>query len=53
MGGIIMKTYQIDADGNALLLVKVDGDKIEILNGMNGYGDNIKDRITVKEVEEE
>ena len=29
-----MKTYQIDANGNALLLVKVEGDKIEILNGM-------------------
>lgn len=36
-GGIIMKTYQINAADNALLLVKVDRDKIEILNGMNGW----------------
>lgn len=48
-----MRTYQIDAAGNALILVKVDGDKIEILNGMNGMGYNIKDYITVKEVEED
>ena len=46
-----MKTYQIDANGNALLLVRVEGDKIEILNGMNGWGNNIKDHITVEEVE--
>lgn len=48
-----MKTYQIDADGNALLLIKVDGDKIEILNGANGWGCNIKNYITVEEIEEE
>lgn len=53
MGGMIMKIYQINADDNALLLVKVDGDKVEILNGMDGWGNNIKDCITVKEVEEE
>lgn len=29
-GELIMKTYQINAAGNALLLVKVDVDKIEI-----------------------
>ena len=46
-----MKTYQIDANGNALLLVKVEGDKIEILNGMDGWGNNIKDNITVEEIE--
>lgn len=46
-----MKTYQINADGNALLLVRVEGDKIEILNGMNGWGKNIKDNITVEEIE--
>ena len=54
-GGIIMKTYQINAADNALLLVKVDRDKIEILNGMNGWGggNNIKDHITIEEVKEE
>lgn len=48
-----MKIYQIDADGNALLIVRVDGDNIEILNGMNGWGNNIKDKITVEEIKEE
>ena len=48
-----MKTYQIDADSNALLLIRVEGDKIEILNGMNGLGNNIKDHITVEEVKAE
>lgn len=48
-----MKIYQIDAAGNALLFVKVDGDKIEILNGMDGWGKNIKDYITVEEIKEE
>lgn len=47
-----MKTYQIDVNGDALLLVKVDEDKIEILNGMNGWGNNIKDKIIVKEIKE-
>lgn len=48
-----MKTYQIDANGNALLLVKIEGDKIEILNGMDGWSNNIKNHITVEEVKEE
>lgn len=48
-----MKTYQIDACGNALLLVRVDGDKIEILNGMDGWGNNIKDFVGVEEIKEE
>ena len=47
-----MKTYQIDAAGNALIVVKVDGDKIEILNGVNGWGNNIKEHITVEEIKE-
>lgn len=46
-----MKIYQINADGNALLLVRVEGDKIEILNGMDGWGKNIQDNITVEEIE--
>lgn len=48
-----MKTYQIDADGNALLLIRVDADKIEILNGIDGWSNNIKDHITVEEIQEE
>lgn len=48
-----MKIYKINADNNALLLVRVDGDKIEILNGMNGWGNNIKDEIIVEEIKEE
>lgn len=44
-----MKIYTIDADGNALIKVQVDGDKIEILDSMNGYGNNIKNKIKVKE----
>lgn len=45
-----MKIYQIDADCNALLRVKVDGDEIEILNAMNGWGINIKDNVMVEEI---
>lgn len=48
-----MKIYKINADNNALLLVRVDGDKIEILNGMNGWGNNIKDKIIVEEIKED
>ena len=48
-----MKLYEINADNNALILVKVDSDKIEILNGIDGWSNNIKDSITVKEVKEE
>ena len=48
-----MKIYQIKAADDALLLVKVDGDEIEILNGMNGWGNNIKDQITLQEIMEE
>lgn len=44
-----MKIYTIDADGNALIKVQVDGYKIEILDAMNGYGNNIKNKIKVKE----
>ena len=44
-----MKIYTIDACGNALIKVKVDGDKIEILNAMNGWGVNIKDKTKVEE----
>lgn len=47
-----MKIYEIDANGNALILMKVDGDKIEILNAMNGWGDNIKNKVSIEEVEE-
>lgn len=32
-----MKIYTIDADGNALIKVQVDGDKIEVLDAMNGW----------------
>lgn len=44
-----MKIYTIDVDGNALIKVQVDGDKIEILDAMNGWGNNIKDKTKVKE----
>lgn len=44
-----MKIYTIDADGNALIKVQVDGDKIEVLDAMNGWGNNIKDKTKVKE----
>ena len=47
-----MKIYEIDANGNAIILIKVDGDKIEILNAMDGWGDNIKNKVFIKEVEE-
>lgn len=47
-----MKIYEIDANGNALILMKVDGDKIEILNAMNGWGDNIRNKVSIEEVEE-
>ena len=47
-----MKIYEIDANGNVLILIKVDGDKIEILNAMDGWGDNIKNKVSIKEVEE-
>lgn len=33
-----MKIYTIDVDGNALIKVKVDGDKIEILDAINDWG---------------
>lgn len=46
-----MKYFEIDADGNALILLKVDGENIEVLNAMDGYGDNIKDKTTIKEME--
>lgn len=46
-----MKIYTIDADGNALIKVQVDGDKMEVLDAMNGWGYNIKDKTKVKEDE--
>lgn len=48
-----MKIFEIDAYGSALLLVKVDGDQIECLNAMNGWGFNIKDNVTITEKKEE
>lgn len=48
-----MKIYQINASGNALILMKIDGDQIEILNGIDGWGHNIKENITVEELKEE
>ena len=48
-----MKIYEINADGNALLLVKVNGDQIECLNAMNGWGINIKDRVIITDKKEE
>lgn len=48
-----MKAYQINASDNALILMKIDEDKIEILNGMNGWGHNIKENIMVEELKEE
>lgn len=48
-----MKIYQINVSGNALILMKIDGDQIEILNGIDGWGYNIKENITVEELKEE
>ena len=48
-----MKIFEINADGNALLIVKVDGDQMECLNAMNGWGNNIKDKVTITDKEEE
>ena len=48
-----MKLYKIDAAGNALILVKVDADKIEILNGIDGWTQNIKDHITIEEMKKD
>ena len=42
-----MGIYEINADGNALLLVKVEGDQIEILNAIDGWGKNIKNKVTI------
>lgn len=42
-----MKTYIIDADGNALLVLKVEGEKVELINAMNGWGENIKDKVII------
>ena len=42
-----MAIYEINADGNALLLVKVEGDQIEVIDAMNGWGINIKNNITI------
>lgn len=47
-----MKIYTIDAAGSALILVQVDGDKIEVLDAMNGWGYNIKGRVEIKEEEQ-
>ena len=52
MGGIAMKIYEIDANGNALLIVKVDEDKILILNAMDGWGNDIKNKVTITNKEE-
>lgn len=43
-----MKVYQINASGNALILMKVDGDKIEILNGVDGWGIILKKILRLK-----
>ena len=47
-----MKIYEINANGNALLLVKADGDQIECLNAMDGWGDNIKTKVTITDKNE-
>ena len=47
-----MAIYEINADGNALIRVKVEGDKIEVLNAMNGWGINIKNKTTIINKEE-
>ena len=44
-----MKIYTIDADGNALIKLQVDGDKIEILDAINGWGNNIKNKTKINE----
>lgn len=44
-----MKIYTIDADGNALIKLQVDGDKIEILDAINGWGNNIKNETKINE----
>lgn len=48
-----MRIYEINANGNALLLVKVDGDQILCLNAMDGWGDNITNKVTITNKEEE
>lgn len=47
-----MKTYEIDANGNALILLQVDGEHIEVLDAIDGYGNTIKSEVSVKEWEE-
>lgn len=48
-----MKTYVIDADGNALLRVSVDKDSITVIDAINGWGESIVKKVEVQEEEEE